>query len=792
MRATVFPISTSRLNTYKGANKTNKVSNLKKLSLSIKKELVPFKHAALPEILFITSYPPRECGIATYTQDLKNAIQEKFGHSVSLQICALESVPSQYNYPAEVKYVLHTQEKEQYKALANKINADKNVAMVFLQHEFGLYGGTYGSYVLKLISKLRKPVTITLHTVLPNPNEELKSVAKQLADLATGIVVMTNNAASILIKDYGIEEDKITVIPHGTHLVAPRKDKKQAIHLADRMVLSTFGLLGQGKSIETALEALPQIISHFPNVIYLIIGKTHPEILKREGEKYRESLYEKVQELQLQNNVKFVNKYLSLEELMDYLERTDIYMFTSKDPNQAVSGTFAYAMACGCPVVSTPIPHAKEMLEGAGKNFGFQNSDELAEVTIELLSNPKLLEEMRLNALHKINPTSWQNSAIAHMEVINNGLVNKKVALKYEMPKISLDHIRRLTTDHGMIQFSSIATPDINSGYTLDDNARALIAMTKHFELTGETDDLELIKIYLDFIQFCQKTDGSFANYVDYKGNYLPENEIENLEDSNGRAVWALGQFLSGNSFLPDTLTEKATEVFEKTLPHIEKFESPRAIAFAIKGLHFYNLDKKKASINNLITALADNLASKCRGVSDNNWKWYEDYLTYANSLLPEAMLLASISTGNELFKEMAKDTFDFLLSIIFKNDQIKVVSNQGWYLRGATANNFGEQPVDVAYTILALNTFYEVFGNEEYMAKMEIAFDWFHGRNHLHQIIYNPKTGGCYDGLEEHHVNLNQGAESTLSYLMARLVFEGILNAKEEVQLYNEEQPNT
>lgn len=779
MRATIFPIPTNyRLIDYKNTFKNDKVNSMKSPRI-IRKKANLFKHTALPEILLVTSYPPRECGIATYTQDLRNAIQEKFGNSVSLQVCALESTESDLAYPAEVKYTLQTQEKGKYKALADKINADKNIAMIFLQHEFGLFGGNYGDYLLKFMSELNKPVAITFHTVLPNPNEDLKKTVIELARYSADIVVMTNNAAAILAKDYGVSEDKIKIIPHGTHLVAPRitKDKKHSIHLADRVVLSTFGLLGQGKSIETAIEALPKIIARFPNVIYLIIGKTHPEVKKREGEKYRNFLYERVQELQLQNNVRFINKYLSLDELMDYLERTDVYLFTSKDPNQAVSGTFAYAMACGCPVISTPIPHAKEMLEGAGKNFNFQDSEELANVTMELLSDPIKLDEMRLNALHKINPTSWQNSAIAHMEVAKKDLKRKKMILKYELPKISLDHVKRMTTEHGMIQFSSVATPDINSGYTIDDNARALIAMTKHFELTHNQEDLQLIEIYLNFINFCQLEDGKFLNYVDEKGNFYPKNKIENLEDSNGRAIWALGQFVSNKSFLPEELINSAIGILEKALPHITKFQSPRAIAFAIKGLHYYNLDKKKVCVNNLISSLADNLVSKYNDVSADDWQWFEDYLTYANSLLPEALLLASISTDNELFRTVAKTSFEFLLSVIFKDDQIKVVSNQGWYQRGKTSHNYGEQPIDVTYTILALNTFYEVFGDESYLNKMEVAFDWFQGRNHLKQIVYNPKTGGCCDGLEEHHVNLNQGAESTVSYLMARLVFEKRLN---------------
>jgi glycosyltransferase involved in cell wall biosynthesis len=789
MRANIFPIYNNRLLVYKEALNNVRGINFLKMPEVEKVNFSMHSKKELPELLFITTYPPRECGIATYTQDLRNAIQEKFGHSFSLKVCALSAKETNYNYPDEVKYIIQTDEEEHFTELANKINADKNIVMIFLQHEFGLFGGENGDYLLKLMTQINKPITTTFHTVLPQPNPKLKKVVRKIVDCSDSVIVMTNTSATILRTDYGIAIQKIAVIPHGTHLVTSDDvtDKKSKIHLADRIILSTFGLLSEGKSIETALEALPKIIEKFPSVIYLVIGKTHPEVLKREGEKYRNSLYEKVFELGLQNNVRFINRYLSLQELMDYLQRTKIYLFTSKDPNQAVSGTLAYALACGCPVISTPIPHAKELLDGAGINFDFKNSEQLAEATIKLLYDPKLLNEMHLNALHRINPTSWQNAAIAHIELSKSSLAKRKVELKYELPIISLDHIKRLTTSNGMIQFSKISVPNLESGYTLDDNARALIAVAKHYKLTSDVADLELITIYLDFIIFCQQEDGSFLNYVDSNGNFFLKNKDENLEDSNGRAIWALGEFCSYQNLFSDKLIDLAKKALEKALINAATFHSPRAIAFTIKGLYFYNLEKKNDIIKVIISQFADNLVSKFRGVSDKKWKWFENYLTYANSLLPEAMLYASLSTGSLLYRNIAKTSFDFLLSIIFRGNQIKVISNQGWHHKDKTVNDFGEQPIDVSYTILALSAFYKSFKNDEYLEKMETAFDWFLGKNHLHQIVYNPKTGGCYDGLEEHHVNLNQGAESTVSYLMARLIFEEILDSKVEVQLYDE-----
>ena len=774
MRTSISSTNEKNVIGYNPNLKTNYKATLLDSYKSIKPSLA-LNQVELPEILFITSYPPRECGIATYSQDLRNAIKEKFGKTFSLKVCSLESKESNFNYPDEVKYNLNTQDEESYRVLARKINANENLSSVFLQHEFGLFGGEYGDKILPFLQSIMVPIATTLHTVLPNPNNKLLDVVQKIVRYSDEIIVMTNNSASLLMKDYGISSDKIKVIPHGTHLVASISDaiKENKNEFTDKIVLSTFGLVSEGKSIETALDALPKILSKFPNVLYLIIGKTHPEVILKEGEKYREFLYKKVKKLNLEKNVQFINSYLSLSELMYYLQHTAIYLFTAKDPNQAVSGTLAYAMACGCPIISTPIPHAKELIDGAGVNFDFQNAAQLADETIKLLYQPKLMKKMQLNALHKINPTCWQNAALSHIALIENKLDHKNVSLNYELPAINLDHIKRMTTKDGFIQFAEISNPDIKTGYTIDDNARALIAMVKHYEITKDIADLFLIETYLSFLLYCQQEDGSFLNYVDKLGNFTNNNHNENLEDSNGRTIWALGEFASHSDLFPKEIIDKANLAIEKSITHILNFKSPRAISFAIKGLYWYDLKNNTPEITEIITKLADNLVSKFRGVSDDKWKWFENYLTYANSLLPEAMLYASLKTGSKLYKKIAKKTFDFLLNITFKDDQIKVVSNQGWNHKGKDVNNYGEQPIDVAYTILALNKFYEIFQDKEYYNKMVVAFNWFLGKNHLNQIVYNPKTGGCYDGLEENHINLNQGAESTVSYLMARLVFE-------------------
>jgi glycosyltransferase involved in cell wall biosynthesis len=726
------------------------------------------------KLVFVTTYPPRECGIATFTRDLIHAIRNQMDDSIEVEVCALEEGKQGFEYPGEVKYLIDTTRPGDYLEAAKKINADPQVKIVMIEHEYGLFGGDYGDYLFNLTDALEKPLFVTFHTVLPEPDDKRIDVVSRLARQAENVVVMTNHSAKILISDYHISEEKIKVIPHGTHLVLwKRKEKaKEMFGTGSRPVLATFGLLGRNKSIETAIEALPAIKKHFPDVLYLVLGKTHPGLVKHEGEAYRLMLEEKVKTLGLKNNVRFVNRFLELDELLDYLSITDIYLFTSKDPNQAVSGTFAYAMSSACPIIATPIPHARELLTGdTGILVDFEAPDQLAEAAIRLLGDDELRTRMGRNAFHKTRFTIWQNVANLTMAMFRPFIEHSN--FRYRLLPINLDHIRHMTTERGIIQFSDIDIADPESGYTLDDNARALIALAWHYELTGEQSDLKLIETYLNFIEYCQRSNGSFINYVDYDGKIHIRNNLENLDDANGRAIWALGFFLSKGIF-NERLTAKAEVIIHKALREIKNIHSPRAMAYIIKGLYFYHLSKDDQNLVDLVKIFTERLLDNFNRVADKNWHWFEEYLTYANALLPEAMLFAWKVTGNISYHIIAKATFDFLLSKIFVNRYIKVISNQGWLHKTKSANEgYGQQPIDVAYTIMALDEFYTEMGEEQYINKLNIAFDWFMGLNHLNQIIYNPATGGCYDGLEKDSVNLNQGAESTVSYLLARLTME-------------------
>ena len=766
-------------------NSTHSGSINKQITKSLDNKLGSKKaKIKLPEILFITSFPPRECGIATYSQDLISALNHQFTKSFTLKIVALESKCEKHIYTDNLYSILETDNPQMYVELAEHINENKSIEILLIQHEFGFFRENESDFIsfLKLI---RKPKVVVFHTVLPHPNEQLKNHVEAINAAVDSFIVMTNTSAKILESDYAVSQDHITVIPHGTHLVkhSNKEVLKEKYELTGRKIISTFGLLSSGKSIETSIDALQSIVKEQPEVLFLIIGKTHPTVFKNEGEKYRNSLEAQIIALGLQKNVKFINKYVPLNELLEYLQLTDIYLFTSKDRNQAVSGTFAYAISCGCPIISTPIPHAIEVLQnGAGIINDFENPKQLAEQVILLLKDEPLRNKIAGKGIHKLAPTAWENSAISHAMLFDK-ISGGKIAMQYKIPEINLNHFKNMTTDFGMIQFSIINQPNLDSGYTLDDNARALVAMCQHFELTKDQDDLQYIILYFNFIKYCCQSDGKFLNYVDKNQRFTEQNN-ENLDDANGRAIWALGYLISLEDLLPKKIHQNAVIIMELALKEARKIVSCRAMAFIIKGIYYSNLNHNSIQNVDIMQDLANKLVQQYKHEAQGDWKWFEDSLTYGNSILPEAILCAYLTTGEEIYKEVAKESFDFLLSKIYTNNSIKVISNKGWLSRGDELNQSkvgGEQPIDVAYTILAFSKFHEVFKEEGYLQKMETGFSWFLGNNHLHQIIYNPCTGGCYDGLEDTYINLNQGAESTVSYLMARLTMEEYLRTKDK-----------
>jgi hypothetical protein len=628
---------------------------------------------------------------------------------------------------------------------------------------------------LELLDHLKKPVVFTFHSVIPHPAKEIKNLVTLLASYASIVFAMTRESKNILENVYAIPEQKIVRLPHGTHntIYEETFEIKKKLGFENHKLLTTFGLLSRGKSIETALNALPNIIAHFPQVLYLVIGKSHPKNILNGIDPYRIFLENKVKEMELDDHVIFIDRYLDLPELLEYLKASDLYLFTSKDPNQAISGTFAYAMSCACPIVATSIPHTREALTpDTGIVVDIEDYESFSNAVVQILSNDELRHSMALSAYRKTRESSWDNVAVKHV----NSYVDKIKLFPdvlYRLPPVKLNHIIRLTSQLGIIQFSKINIPDISSGYTLDDNARALIAMSMHYSLFGKKEDLFYINIYLSFIERCQQPAGTFVNYIDKNNHEHIQNSYVNLEDSNARAVWALGTLISMEDQIPETLIKRSVTCFLKCTGWVQNILSPRAIGFSIKGLYAYYTATKEQFIVPIIENLAKNLISKYDLHAVKNWKWFENYMTYANGILPEAMLYAHLTTGNPAYQKVALESFDFLLSKMFENNHFRVISNRGWHQKNTKPQEYGEQPIDVAYTIQTLYAFYKIFKKPEYMIKMNIAFRWFLGKNHLNQFIYNSGSGGCFDGLEETEVNINQGAESTICYLMSRLIME-------------------
>lgn len=726
------------------------------------------------KMLIISSYPPRECGIATFSIDIVKSIQKVFGDTLPIEVCALQHRENEFNYPNEVRYTLDTSDVNAIRTFANQLNERNDIGLVCLQHEFGLFGGTNGNYILTLLLTLNKPVMTIFHSVIPEPNPHIKKVVCAIANLSEKIVLLTKNSQKALAKYYHIPKSKTVIIPHGIHVMAweQKEVSKKKYYHSGKTILATFGLMSENKSIETVLYALPKVIAKHPRTNYLIIGKTHPEVLKTEGERYRNKLQSLVKELKLEAHVIFINEYLELDQLLEILSMTDIYVFTSKDPNQAVSGTLVYAMSCGCAIISNPIPHAKEILKN---NKGvllkkFSKTERFQKAILDLLENKQEMIAMAKKAFVSSFANSWENVAIQY-GLLFGEIADRTEDLRFNPPPLQLKHIENMTTEVGILQFSNFSEPNPEYGYTLDDNARALINMCMYYKFNKNKKIEQLAGIYLNFIEGIQRKNGWFDNYMDINQNLTAQNKEVNLEDANGRALWSLGYVLSERAYLPESLILKAEQCFSNFLPNIQQIKSPRAIAYTIKGLYYYYLTHKEPSIKEHIEKFATVLLAHYNMNYKENWNWFEDYMAYANNILPEAMLYCYLATRNKTYKKIAEISLDFLLANYFMKGQLKIVSNKAWFKRKNEHEFYGEQPIEVATTIICLDLFYKVTGKNKYKNQMELAFSWFLGNNHLKQIMYHANNGASFDGLEKKQININQGAESTLCFFKAQMI---------------------
>ncbi|MEK6945353.1 MAG: glycosyltransferase [Nanoarchaeota archaeon] len=723
-----------------------------------------------PKICFLSNYPPKECGIATFTKDLVTSMNRRFNPKLRSRVIALNDPATHYNYDKKVILEINKENPENYKQMAQVVNNSPDLRLVCVQHEFGIFGGEYGENLLPFLEEIQKPVVVTFHSVLPNPDEKRKMIVREIAAKSAGIVVMAKIAADILNEDYGIEKSKIFLIHHGIpNAKSASSDQfKKKLSLENKTVILTFGLLSRGKGIEYMIKALPPLVKKYPNLLYLVLGETHPNVRKEEGESYRNELMELVKDLRLENNVKFQNKYVTLKELVEYILACDIYSFTNLEKAQITSGTLAYAMGCGKPVIATPVIYAEELLE---QDRGivlkeFKSSELFTEALNRLLSDPEMMKNMSEAAYAFGRKMTWTNVAAEYLRVFNKVVrLREEITKKY--PSIKLEHLKKLSDKFGCIQFAKGSTPDKGSGYTVDDNSRALITAVLHNLLTNSRMSHNLAKTYLNFLEQAQNKDGTFRN------NFKNANVIKEAysDDAMGRTIWALGYTIRKSK--NKKIGEMAEILFNRSKKTIDGLSSLRAKAYILIGLYHHYKKFGEGVDEAKITKLANSIVKHYKDNATDGWHWFEDKLTYDNARIPESLFLAYEVTGKEEYLDVAEKTINFLSDIVFENDELMPIGQNGWFDKEGKRAMFDQQPIDACSMVLAYLTAYRTTKNRRYYEKAVLAFNWFLGRNHLKQMLYDEATGGCFDGLGKHAVNLNQGAESTISYLMPRLMLE-------------------
>ncbi len=724
------------------------------------------------QILYLSSFPPRECGIATFTRDLTSAVDRKSNPNLKSKILAInDNGSSLYNYNRKVKFQINETDLEDYINVAKKINQDGSIKLINIEHEFGLFGGIFGDYLIAFLETVKKPTIVTFHSIIPNPPERLKRVVKSIFKRCAAVVVIAETAIKIFKEDYGLDVSKIKVIHHGVPTIkfGGTDYMKKMLGLDGRKVLSTFGLINRGKGIESVIKALPKIINKYPNILYLVIGETHPQVRKWEGEHYRNRLIKLTKSLMLTENVKFYNKYLALREIIDYLVATDIYVSPALDANQISSGTLSYALSAGKAIISTPSLYAKEILaDERGILVNFKNPAGIAEAIKFLFDNPDAKTKIEEKAFKFSRIMTWPNVADEYLKVYQNIIEIQKEDKAFKFPKIKINHLLNLTDDVGIIQHAKHSINDRGSGYTVDDNARALIVSTMHWQKFGDEASKKLINTYLSFLYHAQKQDGRFHNFMDYNRKFLDK---VGSEDCFGQTLWASGYVVSSNLYQNTKITAKY--IFDRAVKNVFKIKSPKAIAFGLLGLYYYAQEYPNKDILEKIKKLADRLVALYAKQRTEEWHWFEEEMTYSNGRLPEALFLAYKTTGDKIYLKVALESLGFLANLVIIDGKLVLIGHNGWCnIKGKRAY-FDQQPVDASSMVQAFLTAYDVTGKEEYYDKAVLSFHWFLGRNSINQPLYDEVTGGCFDGLLPNCVNLNQGAESTICYLLARMSFD-------------------
>ena len=741
----------------------------------------------LNSIGVIGTYPPRQCGIATFTQDLCQAMEKVFNPGRVL-VVALDDDPDGYPYGDEVAFQIRDTRLQDYHLAANFLNINQLDAVV-VQHEFGLFSGPAGADVLALVRNLTMPVITNFHTVLEEPNDEQRAVVKELGKLSARVLIMSRKARDMLTSIYNVPDQKIAFVPHGIHGV-PFIDPnfyKDRFGVEGRDVILTFGLLSQNKGIEYMIRAMPRVVEEHPDAVYLVLGATHPHVLRHEGEAYRHQLQQMVRELGMEAHVVFHNRFVSLDELTQYIGAADIYITPYLSREQITSGTLAYAVGAGKAVVSTPYWYAEEVLsDGRGLLVPFRDSDALAAEVVRLLDREALRHSMRIRAYKYAREMVWENVAARHVEIARHVTEERvqrarpvfaQMETSRTLPQPDLRQLMSLTDDTGILQHAIYSIPHRKHGYTTDDNARALNAASLHWELLHDDVMTPYIDTYLAFLvdAFDSKT-GRFHNIMSYDRRWL---DHVGSEDAHGRALWGLGL---ATAHAPNrSILSLAVRLFHQALPVTEEFTSLRAIAFTVIGIQAYLKHfGGDSSARRVRRVLATKLLDHFNGNADEDWLWFEDKAVYANARLPHALLVAGRATADDAMSEAGLKALDWLLDAqTGENGCLSIIGNRGWLPRGGSPAPFDQQPIEAMGLVEACAEAYHLTRDDKWIEEARRCLDWFLGRNDLNVPLYDFETGGCCDGLMPDGANKNKGAESTLAWLISLLTLMQLTAAR-------------
>ena len=746
------------------------------------------------KITYISTFLPRKCGIATFTDNLIKSIglhlneNDPYEHA---NILALNEEKTFHQYGDDVKFIIRDTHQRDYVNAADYINtSDSDICVI--EHEYGIFGGHDGVYILALTSRLQVPLVVTLHTVLREPSFTQKSIIKEFGRKAAKLVVMSQLAVEFLTTIYEVPYEKIEVIGHGVPDkkggAAKRKEMQKSLKLTNRKVLMTFGLLGRNKGLETVINALPAVVEKHPDTIYLILGNTHPSVARISGEEYRNFLKRLIKQHGLEENVRFIKKFLPEDELFDYLSAADIYITPYLNEAQITSGTLSYAVGAGAAVVSTPYWHAQELLgNGRGRLFPFRDSDTLSKTLNDLLDNNNELERIHEATYQYGKNFRWPRVGLQYLDLLKKVSKNyvpdkpqgKTVIDPTLLPPFDLKHIDLLTDDTGIIQHAVHGIPNLKEGYCTDDNARGVLMCAMAIKQYGDEDARRLMPRYLAFLHYMQNEDGTFRNFLSFSRLYLDEH---GTEDAFGRTIWALGYTIFSSD--SENIRQVATGLFHRSVQQFRKLKSLRGVANSLIGVCYYlRLHNGDEAIISELKYLTQRMLDAFKGHNVKGWEWFEPVMTYDNGILPLALLHAAELLPEPEVLEAAMLSVKHLETVSFRRGVYTPVGNSGWYSKGEECPEFAQQAIDTMAAVLGFHQAYLLTKDYTYVEKLFKIFLWFLGENSMHVPLYDHETRGCHDGLEDYGINQNQGAESTLAYWISHLTVLNILEREYEYQ---------